>query len=153
MAPALSQELIALLEPLAQSNGLDLVTVETVGGPRNLTVRVYLDRDGGIDIEAIAEANGWISDALDGVARLSGSFTLEVSSPGIERALRKRTDFERFAGSTVVIQSTAPVNGRSRFTGTLTGIEADDVVLEIDGEERRVPFGQVERARLKADFG
>lgn len=149
----LADELIAVLEPLAGANGLELVTVEVAGGQRHQTVRVFLDREGGIDIDAIADANEWISDALDGVVRLSGPFTLEVSSPGIERVLRKRADFERFAGKQVTVQTRRPIEGRSRFTGDLVGVQGDDVVVRSDTQEHRVPFESIERARLKADFG
>lgn len=150
---ALAHELITMLEPLAVQNGLELVTVEVAGGQRHRVVRVFLDRENGIDIEAVAEANAWISDALDVFPRLSGPYTLEVSSPGIERVLRTREHFERFAGRDVVVQTAKPVDGRARFTGQLAGIHGDDVVLLIDGQEIHVPFETIERARLKADFG
>lgn len=153
MSVSLVDELIALLEPLAESHGLELVAVEVTGGQRHQTVRIYLDREGGIDIDAIADANPWISDALDTVTRLSGPFTLEVSSPGIERILRKRSDFTRFAGERVTLQTAQPIKGRSRFTGRLMGIDGDDVLVTQDEQEQRVPFAQIERARLKADFG
>ena len=149
---SLADELIALLEPLAGSHGLELVAAETVGGHKHQVVRVYLDRDGGIDIDAIADANEWISDALDGVSRLSGPYTLEVSSPGIERILRKREDFARFAGEHASVQLAQPIDGRSKLTGQLVGLEGDDVVIEVDGKEHRVAFGAIERARLKVDF-
>jgi len=150
---ALAHELIAMLEPLAVGNGLELVTVEVAGGQRHRVVRVFLDRENGIDIEAVAEANTWISDALDAFPRLSGPYTLEVSSPGIERVLRTREHFERFAGSEALVQTGKPVDGRARFTGQLVGMQGDDVVLLIDGQEIHVPFEAIERARLKADFG
>jgi ribosome maturation factor RimP len=150
---ALADELIALLEPLAEQHGLELVTVEAVGGGHHRVVRVFLDREGGIDIEAIAESNAWISEALEAVRRLEGPYTLEVSSPGIERVLRKRADFARFAGERVSFQTSAPIDGRSKFTGVLGGLDGDDVIVTIDGQEHRVPFSTIERARLKADFG
>lgn len=153
MAIPLATELIALLEPLAEEHGLELVTVEAAGGGRNQVVRVYLDREGGIDIEAISEANAWLAEALEGVSRLRGPYTLEVSSPGIERILRKRQDFDRFAGQTVALHTTTKIDGRSRFTGELVGTNGDDVVLTVEGQEVRVPLGNIERARLKADFG
>jgi len=79
---ALVHDLIALLEPLALQNGLELVTVEVTGGQRHRVVRVFLDRENGIDIEAVAAANSWISDALDEFPRLSGPYTLEVVLSG-----------------------------------------------------------------------
>lgn len=152
MAVALAEELIALLEPLATSHGLELVTVEVVGAARHQAVRVYLDRDGGIDIDTIAASNEWVSAALDDVSRLSGTYTLEVSSPGIERILRTRQDFQRFAGRQAVVHTTRPIESRSRFTGELLGLHGEEVVMRVDEQEYRMPFDVIERARLKADF-
>jgi ribosome maturation factor RimP len=152
MAVSLAQEIIALLEPLAESHGYELVTAQVAGGGRHRTVSVNLDRDGGIDVEAVAAASEWVSDALDGVSRLSGPYMLEVSSPGIERALRTSRDFERFMGSQVVVHTTQPIDGRSRFTGELAAFDGVTVVIAVDGEQHRVPFDAIERARLKADF-
>jgi ribosome maturation factor RimP len=151
MAQELAARLIDLLEPLAADHGLELVTVEVAGGGHR-TVRVYLDREGGIDIDTIAEANPWVSEALDGVQALSGPYTLEVSSPGIERVLRTRRVFERFCGSTIRVETARPFDGRSRFTGTLAAFQDDTLVLDVDGEEHRVAFDAVERARLKTDW-
>ena len=153
MAQPLADELIALLEPLAGQHGLELVVVDVVGGTRHQTVRVYLDREGDIDIDTIAASNAWISEALDSVNRLKGPYTLEVSSPGIDRALRTREHFERFLGSGVVVHTRVPIDGRSRFTGVLCALDGNDVVLRVDEREYRVPFDAIERARLKADFG
>jgi len=152
VALPLADELIALLEPLAEQHGLELVTVEVAGGARHRIVRIYLDRQGGIDIDTIAAANPWLSDTLDSVERLAGPYTLEVSSPGIDRPLRTREHFERFAGSRAVLHTSTPIDGRSRLTGTLEGVEGHDVLLTVDGTEYRVPLGSIERARLKTDF-
>jgi ribosome maturation factor RimP len=153
VADTLATELITLLEPLAEQAGLELVQVEVGGGAGHKTVRVYLDREGGIDIDAIAAANDWIAPALDGVARLGGPYTLEVSSPGIDRPLRKRADFERFSGERVQIHTSAPVDGRSRFTGTIVALAGDDILVDVEGSQISVPLGSIERARLKADLG
>lgn len=152
MHVALADTLIAALEPLAAEHGLDLVTVEIAGEHRHRVVRVFLDREGGIDIDAIVDANPWISDALDQVKELSGPYTLEVSSPGIERVLRTREHFARFAGDRVTVRTQVPVEGRSRFTGQLRGIDGDDVVIQVDAETIRVPLKDIHRARLKADI-
>jgi len=149
----LADELIAALEPRAREHGLELVTAEVIGGGKHRIVRVFLDREGGIDIDTIAEANPWISDVIDSMPQLSGPLTLEVSSPGIERPLRTREDFVRFTGEKVSVHTRRPIDGRSRFTGVLAGFDSEDVVLRADDRELRVPFGEIERARLKADFG
>ena len=152
MAQALADEIIALLEPLAIRHGLELVTVDVLGGTGHRTVRVYLDREGGIDIDTIAASNAWVSPALDAVRRLAGPYTLEVSSPGIDRPLRTREHFERFCGSRAVIHARTPVEGRSRLTGVLEGFDRDYVLMDVDGTEYRVAFENIERARVKADF-
>ena len=152
MSTPIVDELTALLEPLAEQHGLELVAVETAGGSRAMTIRIYLDREGGIDIEAIASSNAWIAEALDGVRALSGRYTLEVSSPGIDRILRTVRDYERFAGQRASVHTDSPIDGRSRFTGTILGVEGDVVLLEIDDTTVRVPLARIDRARLKADL-
>ncbi len=152
MTPNLAQELIALLEPLAVSHGLQLVTVEVAGAARHRTVRVYLDREGGIDIDAIAAANAWISEALDTVSRLPGPYTLEVSSPGIERPLRTLGDFARYVGSRATVRTSRAFAGMTSFTGTITGVENDVVGFEREGASIHVPLADIERARIKTDF-
>jgi len=152
MALTLTEELIGLLEPLAAEHGLELVTVEVAGAQRGQTVRIFLDRDGGIDIDTIAVANEWIADVLESVTRLHSAYTLEVSSPGIERALRKRSDFVRFEGRPAVIRTSSKIAGRAGLTGVLRGMEEEDVILDVDGVLHRVPFDVIERAHLKFDF-
>lgn len=147
---ARAAEIISVLEPLAREHGLELVTVEVTGGGHP-TVRVFLDRDGGIDIEAIVAANEWISDALDTIERLSGPYTLEVSSPGIERPLRTREDYRRFVGRRATVRLRLPLDGRTRFTGTIASAEGDNLVLDVDGAPALLPFEDVEHGRLRFD--
>ncbi len=142
----------ALLEPLATDHGLELCAVEIVGQAGSPIVRVYLDRDGGINIDAIAQANSWVSDALDAEDLVKSAYTLEVSSPGIERPLRKTSDWERFSGSMAVVKTSRPIDGRSTFTGVIAGLEGDTVVLGIEDTTYRIPLDAVRKANLKVDF-
>jgi ribosome maturation factor RimP len=145
----LVEKLTALLEPLAAEHGLELVAVEQSGGRKSTIIRVLLDREDGLDIDAICEANNWVSDALDEADPFTGPFVLEVSSPGVDRPLRTREHFERFAGETVSVKTTVHSPARSSWSGTLVGLEGDDVLLEVDGERVRIPFDTVHKARLK----
>ena len=113
---------------------------------------MYLDKDGGLDLDAIARANTWISNALDSEESiLHGAYTLEVSSPGIDRPLRKLADFERFAGGKITLK-TVPAEGRRTYTGTLTGVESGEVVLETDdGQTVHIPHGAISKAHLHGD--
>ncbi len=154
MPQELETRLEAALEPAANSHGFELVAIEIVGTHAQPTVRIFLDRDGGIGLDAICEANEWVSAVLDDVDPFKGSYTLEVSSPGIDRPLRKLADFERFAGSHATMK-TRPIDGHTRFTGVIERVEDDAVVMDIDGEPVHIPFEDVRSARLKAevDFG
>ncbi len=150
MSEALVARLEALLEPRALQHGYELVAVELAGGQGSPIVRVYLDREGGVDLDAIVAANEWVSATLDDADPIEGAYTLEVSSPGIDRPLRKIEDYQRFAGSVATLK-TRPVEGRTRFTGRIERLDGDVIVLDIDGTSVRIDFGDVRNARLKGD--
>jgi ribosome maturation factor RimP len=145
----LVEKLTELLEPLAIEHGLELVAVEQSGGRKSTILRVLLDREDGLNIDDISEANSWISEALDEIDPVSGPYTLEVSSPGIDRPLRTRAHFERYTGELVTVKTNVPGPARSAWTGTLVGLEGDEVVLDVEGEPVRLPFSSVHKARLK----
>ena len=146
--------LTALLEPEVNAHGLELVAIEQVGGRGTPVIRVLLDREGGVDLEAIAVASRWISELFDAESPVNGPFTLEVSSPGVDRPLTKRADFARFAGEAVNLKILSDEKRKS-LTGVLVGMQGDDVVIDIDGDHRRIPFETIQKARLKGvvDFG
>lgn len=144
-----AREMIAALEPMAIENGLELVDIELVNPGKSPTVRVFLDSPGGISFDQIMEAHEWVDAFLEEADPFPGAYTLEVSSPGIDRHLRTRGHFERFAGETVVIKTNG-IPGRSSWTGLLKGMSGDDILLEIDGEEFSIPFDQVMKAHVKA---
>lgn len=145
---ALVTSLIDMLEPEAVKHGYDLVAVEQAGGRRTPVIRVFLDREGGVDLDAIAAANEWVSAALDEAQPFNGPYTLEVSSPGVDRPLRRLDDFDRFAGETVTVK-TRSQSARATWTGTIIGTDGETVVLRVDEEEVRVPFGEIVKARIK----
>jgi ribosome maturation factor RimP len=143
-----------LLEAAAADNGYELVALELAGGKGTPIIRVLLDREGGITLDAVAEANAWISEILDEQDPTNGPYTLEVSSPGVDRPLVKRADFDRFAGESVNVKTVAGEKRRS-WQGVLIGMEGDDVVLEVEGERVKIAYETVQKARLKGvvDFG
>ncbi|HSK47441.1 MAG TPA: ribosome maturation factor RimP [Coriobacteriia bacterium] len=145
----LAKELESLLEPIAEQHGFELVAVEQAGGRKQPVIRVLLDKEGGVNLDAICEANEWVSEAIDEADPLSSPYQLEVSSPGVDRPLRKRQDYDRFAGETVTLKAKPAGQNRSAWTGTLVGLEGDDVVLEVEDEQVKVPFESVQKARLK----
>lgn len=152
MAKDLAALLTSMLEDPASEHGLELVAVEVTGAGGAQVVRVFLDREGGIDIDAIAGANEWISDLLEASDHLHAAYTLEVSSPGIERPLRKPADYERFAGREAVIKLVAPVERRGSLTGTLAGFADGAVLIDVDGTRMSVPLETIKKSHLKFDF-
>ena len=148
-ATDIARTLTELLEPLAGSHGFELVAVEQTGGRRSPIIRVLLDREDGLDLDAICSANRWVSDAIDSANPVMGPYTLEVSSPGVDRPLRTREHYQRFAGETVTLKTKPHGGSRSTWTGMLRGIDGDDVILEVEGETVRIPFDSVQKARLK----
>ena len=151
----IEQEIIDALEPLAAERGVDVVDVEVVGATKAPCVRVRIDHADEslptITLDEVTEETEWISAALDELDPIPSSFTLEVSSPGMARPLRKQRDFERFAGEVVSVSLT-PGEGRRRYTGILLGIEAGAVALEVDGERVELPFDDIRKCTIKPDF-
>ena len=151
----IEQQIIDALEPTAAERGIDVVDVEVVGATKAPCVRVRIDHaDESLDtitLDEVTEETEWISETLDELDPIPSSFTLEVSSPGLSRPLRKPRDFERFAGQTVQV-SLVPGEGRRRYTGTLLGIEDGSVSLEVDGQRVSVSYDDIRKCTIKPDF-
>lgn len=150
-----TKRLTGLLEAAATDHGYELVLVEIQGGRSNPVVAVYLDHEGGITIDQIAEASHWIKTLLDGMPEFTAGYSLEVSSPGIDRPLVKLADFVRFADSDAKVSTAHEIDGQKHFTGVIRAIEGDVIVLETEDSSVRIPFGDIKKARLQAriDFG
>ena len=151
----IEQQIIDAMEPTAAERGTDAVDVEAAGATKAPCVRVRIDHADEsaptITLDEVTEETEWISAALDELDPIPSSFTLEVSSPGMARPLRKERDFVRFAGETVQL-SLVPGEGRRRYTGTLLGIEDGTVALEVDGECVELPFDDIRKCTIKPDF-
>jgi len=144
----LAERLESLLEPEALRHGFELVAVEQAGGRGTPVIRVLLDRETGIDLEALATANRWVTELLDADPALVGPYTLEVSSPGLDRPLRRPRDFERYVGEVATIK-TRPREGRSAYTGRITAADGDSVTLDVDGHDYTIAYDDITKARLK----
>jgi ribosome maturation factor RimP len=144
--------------PVLESRGLELFDVEIEGSGRARTLRILVERppDGPadpLDLEVLAAATAPISQALDEVEVVAGPYTLEVSTPGLERPLRRPQDFRRFVGTTITVKSTEPVSGARRHRGALTEADDEAIVVDVDGEHRRFPYGVVASARTVFEWG
>ncbi len=148
----LRSRLREMLAPGVQALGFELVDVELVGAPRHPTVRVYIDSPRGVSVDDCADVSHQLSAILDVEDPIPGSYTLEVSSPGLDRPLVTPEDFRRFRGETVRLRTLAPVDGRRNFKGVIVDVAADRVVLEADSRRLDLAFDAIERARLVPRF-
>ena len=138
--------------PVVDEQGCRLWDVEYVREAGQWYLRVYIDKDGGVNIldcEAISRA---LSDILDEADPIESSYIFEVASAGAERPLKRPGDFEQFIGSPVLLKTYKSVDGRKEFAGDLAGYENGDVTLRIGGEERRFAKEEIALVRLRCDF-
>jgi ribosome maturation factor RimP len=145
-------EVAALIEPALHDMGFRLVRV-SVSGRDGTTVQIMAERpDGTITIEDCAEISRNLSPLLDAHDPIAGHYTLEVSSPGIDRPLARKSDFEAWAGHEAKIELKELVSGRKRYRGKLLGLEGDDVRVEVPpdqgGPQVNLPIGSIAEARL-----
>ena len=143
------QSLLDALEPKAAAEGIELVTLEVVGAKKAPTIRVFIDTDHGVGFDELASAQSWINDIMDEIDPFPGAYTLEVSSPGIDRPLRTAGHFARFVGESAVVKTTGPIEGRSTFTGDIVSASEEAVSIDCEGAVFEIPFAQVKRANLK----
>jgi ribosome maturation factor RimP len=147
----MTQELFGALSPLLGAAGLELIDLEVHAG----LVRVTVDKEGGVDLEALAQANRTVSDALDSLDPMPGRYTLEVSSPGVERRLRTPAHFARALGETVSVRTNPGAEVR-RVQGRLAQSDAQGIVIEgpeVPGGSLALAYEQVERARTVFEWG
>lgn len=149
------RQLLDVLAPRAEAGGIEIVTVEVAGSRKAPTIRVYIDTPEGVSFDALSSSQVWINEIMDELDPFPGAYTLEVSSPGIDRPLRTLEHFARFAGSQVVVKTREPVGGRSSFAGTIESAGEDAVVMDCDGELFTIPLASMKRAHLRGeiDFG
>lgn len=137
-----------IFEPELAEQGYELVEVEYVHEYGSMILRMYIDKDGGINVDDCAEASRMISALMDQADFVGSEYVLEISSPGIERPLRKPEDFVRFIGESIKVKTTTPIEGRRRYKGTLSGFEDGLIALDVDGTTHRIHIENVKRAKL-----
>ncbi|RLA76782.1 MAG: ribosome maturation factor RimP [Deltaproteobacteria bacterium] len=141
-----------LLAPLLEYEGLELVEVEFQRERAGWVLRVYIDREGGVTLKDCVKVNRELGQLLDVEDFIPCSYNLEVSSPGIDRPLRKREDFERFKGHRARIRLSEPFEGRKNFRGEILGCDEEGVSLMVEGRVYRIPLPLVVKARLDPEI-
>ncbi len=137
----------AVIEPYVAAEGIELDDLEIVGKAPGVVVRVTLDAENGVGVDRLAEVSRRLSRLLDDEDPISGSYTLEVSSPGLERKLRRPSHFTKSIGRDVKVKSRTEVAGGHSHRGLLVAADEQGFVLEVDGENREITYGDVVSAR------
>ncbi len=155
-----TEQIEKLVQPLLEDLGCELVDLEYQREQRGWVLRFFLDKDGGINLDDCATASREISSLLDVENIPSTAYNLEVSSPGIERPLKKTKDFERFSGQLAQIKTLDAIDpagsgkNHKTFVGTLSGVEGGDVLLKLknDVDAIHIALHQIDKANLKFEF-
>ena len=151
---ATEQRIIDALEDVAAEHGVDIVDAELAGATKAPCVRVRIEGANGesLSLDDIAAHTKWVGDVVEAIDPVSSSYTLEVSSPGMARPLRRPCDFIRFVGSDVELQTTA-TEGRRKFKGRIDAADDSAVTLALeDGESVSISYDKVKKCTLKPVF-
>ena len=137
-----------MLEPTIERLGYELTDIELKLGGRSGLLRIYIDKDDGVDIDDCEVVSQQVSAILDVEDPIPGNYTLEVSSPGLDRTLTKPGHFRRFMGEDIKVKLRFPLDGRRNFRGALKSADDEAIEVEVDGESYRLPLSTIESARL-----
>ena len=142
------QQITQLLETTVEAMGFELWGVEYLSQGRHSVLRVYIDAENGITVDDCAAVSGQIGSVLDVEDPITGEYTLEVSSPGMDRLLFKLEQFALFVGQMIELRLRVAYEGRRKFKGILKGVEGEDVVVQVDDHEYLLPYSTIEKARI-----
>lgn len=145
-----------LAAPIVEELNLELVDIEYVKEGKNWFLRVYIDKDNGVDIEECGVVSEKLSEKLDEIDPIPYNYFLEVSSPGAERPLKKTRDYEKAVGKNVFIKTYEPIDGEKTFEGVLTDFNGEEVTIDILIKTRKksikIPMEKIANARLAVTF-
>jgi len=144
-----------LAEPLVTHEGLEIVDVEFHRENRGMVLRLYLDRaggEGGVSLDDLTRVSRQLGDILDVHDAVPGSYNLEVSSPGINRRLRRPDHFRRYLGKKIRVRAVEQLNGRRSFVGVLQAVDAEGIAVADAEGSHRIPFVEIAQANYESDF-
>jgi ribosome maturation factor RimP len=143
------QQLCSMLEPTVEALGFELWGIEYLSQGRHSLLRIYIEGENGITVDDCAAVSEQVSSLLDVEDPISGEYTLEVSSPGVDRLLFRLEQFSGYAGEMIELRLRSAFEGRRKFKGILQGIEGEDVVIRVDDHEYLLPHSAIEKARVQ----
>ena len=143
-----------LAAPLAESEGMEIVDIEfrREGGRGGRVLRLYLDKEGGPNVDDLSRVSRQLSELLDSQDAVPGAYTLEVSSPGINRPLKRPEHFARFIGKRIRVRTRVIIDNRRSFLGILQQVLEDRITLSQDGKEYQIPFSMIEKSNYEHDW-
>lgn len=141
-----------LLEPVVSGMGYDLIEIEYQPSAKHGVLRLYIDLPGGIQLDDCTEVSRQVSAVLDVDDPIPGQYNLEVSSPGMDRPLRKAKDFTRFAGEIARIRMHAAIGGQRNFKGRITSADDETLQMECENGPVSLPMASIDKARLVPDY-
>jgi ribosome maturation factor RimP len=143
------QQIADMLQSTVEALGFELWGVEHMAQGRHSVLRIFIDNPAGISVEDCAAVSEQVSGILDVEDPITGEYTLEVSSPGLDRQLFKLAQYADYIGEILEVRLRSAFEGRRKFKGVLKGIEGEDVVIHVDDHEFLLPYGAIERARIQ----
>ena len=141
-------KLTAMLRPAVEETGKELLGVEYISAGNHSVLRLFIDHENGIDVDDCAEVSRQVGAILDVEDPISSEYSLEVSSPGLDRPLFEKAQFEAVVDETVEVKISMPLNGRRKFKGKLVAIENDSLIVMVDNEEYELVISNIDKAHL-----
>ena len=143
-----------LAAPLVEGEGMEIVDIDFrhEGSRGGRVLRLYLDKEGGPNVDDLSRVSRQLSELLDAQETVEGAYTLEISSPGINRPLKKPDHFARFVGKRIRVRTRDLIDGRRSFLGILGQVANDSLVLTQDGKRYQIPFSMIEKSNYEHDW-
>jgi len=147
-----NKQLQALIEPVVSGLGYEFWGLEYLSHGKSSVLKVYIDAEGGIDVDDCAKVSRQISSLFDVEEPITGKYSLEVSSPGMNRRLFTKEQYEVYKGARLKVSLRTPFEGQRKFTGLLCGLEDEDVILRVGDEEILFPYDDIDKATVVPVF-
>ncbi len=141
-------KLTAMLRPAVEETGKELLGVEFISAGNHSVLRLFIDHENGIDVDDCAEVSRQVGAILDVEDPISSEYSLEVSSPGLDRPLFDKAHFEAVVDETVEVKISMPLNGRRKFKGKLVAVENDSLIVMVDNEEYELVISNIDKSHL-----
>lgn len=145
-------QLTEMLKPAAEALGYEFLGIEYIAQGKHSILRIFIDHENGINVDDCASVSHQVSGILEVEDPIASQYTLEVSSPGLDRPLFTLEHFKQFVGNTIEMRCHLGVDGRRKFKGELVAVEGEELILNVDNQDYTVEFSDVDKANVVAQF-